>query len=96
MKILLLLLSLYPSFSYDDYTVALEILNRNVDGAINFRGFLVGNPYVDPFSNDVTMIQTYYMHGLFAKPLYDHWYSLCSDKSVYDAEVSIHFVDLAF
>ena len=68
--------------------LALEILDRNVDGAINFRGFLVGNPYVDPFSNDVTMIQTYYMHGLFAKPRYDHWQNLCTDKSVFDAEVS--------
>jgi carboxypeptidase C (cathepsin A) len=68
--------------------LALEIMDRNVDGAIRFRGFLVGNPYVDPFSNDVTMMQTYYMHGLFAKPVYDHWKSMCADKATYDAEVS--------
>lgn len=68
--------------------MALEILDRNVDGDINFRGFLVGNPYVDPFSNDVTMIETYYLHGLFSKPLYDHWKSLCTSKATFDSDVS--------
>mmetsp|Transcript_7110 Transcript_7110/g.13450 ORF Transcript_7110/g.13450 Transcript_7110/m.13450 type:complete len:581 (-) Transcript_7110:4875-6617(-) len=53
-------------------------------GAIeNFRGFLVGNPFVDPFSNYVTMIQTYYMHGLVALPLYREWEQHCTDKSNY-------------
>lgn len=50
----------------------------------NFRGFLVGNPYVDPFSNDQTMIQTYYMHGLIALPIYSLWEKHCLDRNNYN------------
>lgn len=62
--------------------LAKEIMDRN-EGDMNFRGFLVGNPYVDPFSNDVTMIQTYYMHGLIAWPLYKKWEKHCTDPNDY-------------
>lgn len=50
---------------------------------IKFRGFLVGNPFVDPFTNYVTMIQTYYMHGLISLPLYREWEHHCTNKSHY-------------
>ncbi len=59
-------------------------MNKNVDKAINFRGFLVGNPYVDPVSNDITMIQTYYMHGLIAQPYFELWEENCVTKQTYD------------
>lgn len=70
-----------------------EILDRN-DGSINFCGFLVGNPYVDPFSNDVTMIQTYYMHGLIALPLFKLWEVQCTDSKNYDEKECNKLVDV--
>jgi hypothetical protein len=66
--------------------LAKEILDQNTDDSINFRGFMIGNPYVDPFSNDVTMIQTYYMHGLIALPLFQKWEAHCKDPSNYPEE----------
>lgn len=67
--------------------MAKEILTRNNDGAIRFRGFLVGNPYVDPFTNTVAQFQAFYMHGLLAKPLYDEWVKACADPNHYHAVV---------
>lgn len=64
--------------------VTMEILNRNTDNYINFKGFLVGNPYVDPFSNTLTQFQAFYDHGLVAKPLYDAWVENCSDRNHYN------------
>lgn len=75
--------------------LAKEILDKN-DGNINFRGFLVGNPYVDPFSNDVTMIQTYYMHGLIALPLFSAWEQQCTDPDQYDENTCDSLVDAMF
>jgi len=63
---------------------------------INFRGFLVGNPYVDPFSNDMTMIQTYYMHGLIAGPLYRDWQAKCTNLDTYNEEICSLLVDSMF
>lgn len=65
--------------------LAKEILSHEDDENhnFNFRGFLVGNPYVDPISNDVTMIQTYYMHGLIALPLFNEWSTHCTDPENY-------------
>lgn len=59
----------------------------------NFRGFLVGNPYVDPFSNDATMIQTYYMHGLIPLPLFSQWENNCLDPNNYDNDKCEKLVD---
>lgn len=67
-----------------------EILDRNQDGSINFKGFLVGNPFVDYWSNMVTMYAAFYSHGLLAKPLYQKWVENCSDKDNYDEEVRRH------
>jgi carboxypeptidase C (cathepsin A) len=71
--------------------LAKTILDKNTDNSINFRGFLVGNPYVDPFSNDVTMIQTYYMHGLIALPLFAKWEDKCLDPDTYDDSCDVLF-----
>lgn len=64
--------------------LAKTILDQNTDNSLNFRGFLVGNPYVDPFSNDITMIRTYYMHGLIAHPLYSPWEQHCTKPETYE------------
>lgn len=61
--------------------MTLEILKRNTDGLINFRGFMVGNPFVDPHTNTLTQFRAYYYHGLVAKPLYDEYNKRCSDPS---------------
>ncbi len=80
-------LVLHLNFHYHTQNpVAKTILSNNTDNAINFRGLLVGNPYVDPFSNDVTMMQTYYMHGLIALPLYMLWEESCLDPNKYDPD----------
>lgn len=57
-----------------------EILKHNQDGAINFKGFAVGNPYVDPFTNDNTMYDAFYSHGLLTDLLYGPWKDRCTKK----------------
>lgn len=47
---------------------------------------LVGNPYVDPFSNTVTQIHSFYSHGLLAKPLFDEWSDKCTSPDNYDSD----------
>lgn len=62
-----------------------EGLRPDEQPRINFRGFLVGNPYVDPYSNMVTQFESYYSHGLVAKPLFDKWSQECKDPNRYDS-----------
>eukprot|EP00475_Leptophrys_vorax_P016031 TRINITY_DN22413_c0_g1_i1.p1 TRINITY_DN22413_c0_g1~~TRINITY_DN22413_c0_g1_i1.p1 ORF type:complete len:597 (+),score=152.26 TRINITY_DN22413_c0_g1_i1:89-1879(+) len=67
---------------------AMEILQRNSEGvspslsstndmAINFRGFLVGNPYVDEMTNDIAMFKKMYTDGLLSYNLYKPWEEIC-------------------
>jgi Serine carboxypeptidase len=51
---------------------------------INFKGFMVGNPYVDPYTNTITQIRAYYNHGLIAKPLFDKWIVNCENPITWD------------
>jgi len=77
------------------YTVTLEIFKHNEQDKhnndddqhpkINFQGMMVGNPFVDPFTNDITQIQAFYSHGLLAKPLYDQWHKQCTSRKTYDS-----------
>lgn len=62
--------------------LAKEIVTSNVDGAINFKGFAVGNPYTDAFTNRIAQYQAYYSHGTLPGPLYDRWASKCSRHSI--------------
>jgi len=81
---------MHPLIKLDLYTpVTKEILTRNTNGLINFRGFMVGNPYVDPFTNTLTQFRAFYFHGLVAKPLYDAWIKSCSDRNGYHPVVSV-------
>lgn len=57
-----------------------QILQENTDASINFSGFLVGNPYVDPFSNDITMYEAFYSHGLVSNLVYGPWHEQCTHK----------------
>lgn len=68
--------------------VTMEILNRNTDGFINFKGFMVGNPYVDPFTNTLAQFSTFYTHGLLTKPLYDKFLQKCSTPKELSSSVS--------
>jgi len=61
-----------------------KILNLNVDGFINFKGMLVGNPWVDPGSNMLTRFSALYSHGLVAKPVYDTFLKVCTGADAYD------------
>jgi carboxypeptidase C (cathepsin A) len=60
--------------------LALEILRQDTQNKINFKGWLLGNPYVDPYSNTITQYRAFYSHGLLAKPLYDQWQTKCTDR----------------
>lgn len=51
---------------------------------IRFKGFLVGNPWVDPFTNDVAQVRSFFQHGLISLPMMNDWLSKCSDRATYD------------
>lgn len=74
--------------------MAKHIIDHNEDDSINFRGWLVGNPYVDPFSNDVTMMHTYYTHGLIPQPLFATWQGYCTDPHKYNARLCDRIVNI--
>jgi hypothetical protein len=76
--------------------LTLEILKKNTDDFINFKGFLVGNPYVDPFSNAVTQFQSYYSHGLLAKPLWDKFLEKCNDPKSFGSKKCDYITDEMF
>jgi carboxypeptidase C (cathepsin A) len=60
--------------------LAKEIVDNNADGSLNFKGFAVGNPYTDAYSNTVAQFEAYYSHGLLPQPLYTKWATLCSES----------------
>lgn len=64
----------------------MEILKKNTDGFINFQGMMVGNPFVDPFSNELTQVRAFYAHGLLPRPLYFQWENQCTDPSTYTSQ----------
>lgn len=52
---------------------------------INFKGFLVANPFAQRYSEYPAMIETLVGHQLVAKPTYDKWDNLCNGpESKYD------------
>ena len=70
------------------FPVAKEILTHNEDGLINFKGMMVGNPYVDPYTNTYTRFQTWYHHGLVPFPLFQKYADHCHDRKKYLSGVS--------
>eukprot|EP00616_Rhizochromulina_sp_CCMP1243_P006264 CAMPEP_0118972326 /NCGR_PEP_ID=MMETSP1173-20130426/8657_1 /TAXON_ID=1034831 /ORGANISM="Rhizochromulina marina cf, Strain CCMP1243" /LENGTH=466 /DNA_ID=CAMNT_0006921851 /DNA_START=27 /DNA_END=1427 /DNA_ORIENTATION=- len=62
-------------------TLAKYIVDHNEDGAINFKGFAVGNPYTDPVENALGTVDTIYGHQLVPRPTYLKWQKLCKNGS---------------
>eukprot|EP01084_Bolivina_argentea_P106692 190870_1 len=59
-------------------TLAKYIVDNNKNGAINFKGFFVGNPMTNPIENAIGSYGTYYGHQLLPKPLWDKWAEKCA------------------
>ncbi|KAL9190978.1 hypothetical protein ACHAXT_000684 [Thalassiosira profunda] len=51
---------------------------------IPFKGFLVGNPWIDPFTNDVAQVRAFYQHGLISRLMLEEWMANCSERSSYN------------
>jgi carboxypeptidase C (cathepsin A) len=67
-------------------------LDRNSDGFINFKGMMVGNPFVDPYSNTIAQFQAWYSHGLLPAPVYHKWLDHCQDRDIYLSEKCKHYM----
>jgi hypothetical protein len=76
--------------------LTMEILTRNTDGLINFKGMMVGNPYVDPFTNDLTQFQTWYDHGLLPWPLYHNFVKHCHDRKNQFTARCLNYQDILY
>jgi Serine carboxypeptidase len=74
----------YTSFMFlSSSEVTREILNRDVHKQIHFRGMMVGNPYVDHYTNTITMVQAWYYRGLLPWPLFNKFNQKCRDPRKY-------------
>lgn len=64
--------------------LSLEILKHNGNVSderhINFQGFMLGNPYVDPYSNFIAEVEALYSHGLLPRPLMQTWRETCANR----------------
>lgn len=60
-------------------TLAKYIVDNNKDKAINFKGFLVGNPLTDMVENAKGMYDTWYGHQILPRPVYLEWQKSCQD-----------------
>jgi carboxypeptidase C (cathepsin A) len=61
-------------------TLAQTIVEGNAAGKnpkIPFGGFMVGNPYTDPYSNRYGTYSTFYGHQLVSKQTWDAWIAAC-------------------
>jgi carboxypeptidase C (cathepsin A) len=95
-KMMLAFMQKYPSLANNTYyimsesygghympTLAQTIVEGNAAGQnpkINFPGFMVGNPYTDPVSNDYGTYSTFWGHQLVSKPTWDQWVAACPTK----------------
>lgn len=59
-------------------TLAKYIVDNN-DGAINFKGLAVGNPFTDPVENTVGTVDTLYGHQLVPRATYTKWLKDCQN-----------------
>jgi hypothetical protein len=56
----------------------------------------VGNPYVDPFTNDMTQFQTWYDHGLLPWPLYRKFVKYCHDRKHQFTARCLAYMDMMY
>lgn len=57
---------------------------------------MVGNPYVDPFTNDLTQFQAWYDHGLLPWPLYSSYVKYCHDRKTQFTKRCYEYMDLMY
>merc|ERR1719273_2350126 len=63
---------------------AWQILVNNEAGYephINYKGFIVGNPYTNYYENTYGFVDSLYGHGLMNAPDYDFWKEQCWDNT---------------
>ena len=60
--------------------LAKQIVDNNDDKSINFKGFAVGNPYTNAFTNNRAQFRAYYFHGLVPAPVAMKWEAECTDS----------------
>lgn len=65
--------------------LSLEILKHDKDHDINFAGFMLGNPYVDPYTNFIAEIEAVYGHGLLPLPVMQTWRDACSSHDTWES-----------
>jgi carboxypeptidase C (cathepsin A) len=89
----------YPQYRTNDFHItsesygghympmlAYEILVRQEvvqNDKINFKGFAVGNPYTDEFTNRVARFNKFWGDQLIPKVLYDSWKKVCTKRKLY-------------
>ena len=89
-NMILLFLDQFPKYKSNDFyitsesygghympTLAEYIVDHNKDSAINFKGFLVGNPFTSQDENKIGAYGTDYGHQLLPQPLWVKWYKNC-------------------
>eukprot|EP01084_Bolivina_argentea_P305385 527562_1 len=85
----------FPQYKTNDFYMASEsygghfmptttkyIVDHNTDKSINFKGFLLGNPYTAPNESILGKYGSYYGHQLIPKPLFDQWTLQCLSGNV--------------
>jgi carboxypeptidase C (cathepsin A) len=71
-------------------TSALQILqqqaaNTDPTQVINFKGFMVGNPWTDEETNDIATINKFWGDGLLPIPTYNQWKAACGTPALRSA-----------
>jgi carboxypeptidase C (cathepsin A) len=64
-------------------TLAKKIVTKNAANAdtsrvLNFKGFAVGNPYTNPYTGIMAMMDTFWGHQLVSLPSWEEYNSNCS------------------
>jgi hypothetical protein len=67
--------------------VALKILGNNSDGLINFKGMMVGNPFVDYFTITQNEVAIYFYYSLIPISLYQAWTKSCNTLASFSTTV---------
>jgi len=73
-------------------TLAKVIVDGNNAGKnpkLNFIGFMVGNPYTDPTSNNYGTFTTFYGHSLVSKLNFDKWQQSCPSNPIPCTEAEV-------
>jgi len=61
----------------------------NVNPKINFKGFMVGNPFTDPVTNNYGTFTTFWGHQLVGKVVFNEWQKACPLEAARCAEAEV-------